>query len=564
MTAVRRGRRWPALVAALVVLTAGCAGSSNEGGDVAAKAVETTQTTVEEQQAIGSVKLSSAALASTTLPPRKQPAGSYTYAFNTGFSPAWLDPQEYPAQATPYVVGFAIHDALVRHLPGRPLAPSLAESYEVADDYRSATFRLRENITFHNGEPVTVEDVKFTYENYRGTAADLFKTKTDRIETPDDRTVRFIFKEPFVDFLLLYGTAATGAGWIVPAAYYTQVGPDGYKAAPIGAGPYKFVRNNSGAEVDFEAFDGYWRRSPATKDLKMKFMPDAATRFAGVQTGEIDIMTNLPAQLLDAVRASPDLEIVPSVSGNFWLEMPGWERPDSPFHDVRVRKAISLVLDRKANSDAEAGGLAPLEGTWIPSAWGGAVQPADAPDAWRTDVAEAQRLMAEAGFPDGFEVANLTPLPPFNSLGERVITQLAQIGIRTKLQTMERAAFQEALTKGVDALPGLIINISSAPGDAASRIRAFATCNGSSSRTCIPELDAKFAQYEASADTDERTRLITEVQRILLDQYVFPFVYTQTNLGVFGPKITTSADLVYGAMPQFPLLAPYEDVEVNA
>lgn len=158
---------------------------------------------------------------------------------------------------------------------------------------------------------------------------------------------------------------------------------------------------------------------------------------------------------------------------------------------------------------------------------------------------------------------NLTPLPPFNSLGERVITQLAEIGIRTKLQTMERANFQDALTKGVDALPGLIINLSSAPGDAASRIRAFATCDGSSSRTCIPELDATFAEYEAAVDPEERTRLIAEVQQMLIDQYVFPFVYTQTNLGVFGPKVTTAPEAVYGAMPQFPILAPYEDVEVK-
>ncbi|MFN0091324.1 MAG: ABC transporter substrate-binding protein [Acidimicrobiales bacterium] len=553
------GRAWARAASAVLLAAAalvGCGGGGSDGE-------EAVVTTAAAQAAIGSVTLDSDKLPATTLPARAAPQGKYTYGFNTAFSPAWMDPQEYPAQATPYLVAFAIHEGVVRHMPGRPLSPGLASSYKVADDYLSATFTLREGLTFHNGDPLTSEDVKFTYENYKGTASDLFKARTERVETPDARTVRFVFKQPFVDFLLLYGTPASGAGWVVPKKYYTEVGPDRYKQNPVGAGPFRFVRNNGGNELELEAFDGYWRRSAGVKTMVMKFITDNATRFAATQAGEIDVMTNLPATLLEVARNTPGMRVQPSVSGNFWLEMPGWERPDSPFHDVRVRKAVSLALDRKAISDAEAGGMASLEGTWIPQAWGGAIQPKDAPDAWRSDLVEAKRLMAEAGFPNGFEVSQLTPLPPFNSLAERVITQLAAIGIKTKLNIMERGAFLEATQKGVDGLPGLIINISSAPGDAASRVRAFATCKGSSSRTCIPELDAKFAVYETSVDAAERSRLLTEVQRILLDQYVFPFVYTQTNLGVFGPRIANEPKDVYGAMPQFPLLAPYEDVTVR-
>jgi ABC-type transport system substrate-binding protein len=178
-------------------------------------------------------------------------------------------------------------------------------------------------------------------------------------------------------------------------------------------------------------------------------------------------------------------------------------------------------------------------------------------------VEEAKRLMAEAGYPDGFSVSQLTPLPPLFSLGERVIGQLAQIGIRTTLNQMERSQFQEASTKGVDGLPGLILNISSTPGDAAGRIRAYALCDGTSSRTCIPEVDEKFAAYEASTDPAERTRLITEVQQILLDLYVFPYAYSQTNLTVTGPRIANASEEIWQAIPQFPLLGPYEDVELK-
>lgn len=541
----------------MAVAAAAC-NSSNDSGSDGPTAI--TDVTARAQEAI-TVPTAGDATSTTTIGPRTESVGEYKYAFNVAYSPSFVDPQEYPAAATPFVAGFAIHDALVRHLPGHPFAPSLASSYEIAKDFKSATFTLREGITFHNGEPVTSEDVKFTFENYSGANSKTLKEQTDRIETPDVRTVKFVFKQPFLDFLTLYGSHASGAGWIVPKKYYEEVGPDGFKQRPIGAGPYKFV-SVEGADLKLEAFADYWRRSPAVKTLVIKYLPDSATRFAALVAGEIDLMTSLPASLYDAAK-SAGMTVFPTRSGEFWLEMPGWEKPDSPFHDVRVRKAVSLAIDRKANSDAETAGLAPVQATWIPQEWQGAIQPADAPDAWKTDLTEAKRLMAEAGYPDGFTVSQLTPLPPFNSLGERVIGQLAQIGIKTKLNQMERAAFQEASTKGVDALPGLILNLSSTPGDAASRVRTYATCKGSSSRTCIPEVDAKFAEYEGSTDPAERTRLITEVQRMLLDQYVFPYVFSQSNLTVTGPRVTNAPADIWQALPQFPLLGPYEDVTVK-
>lgn len=541
----------------VMVLAAGC--SADDLGADGRSSI--SDVSARAQEVVTAPPVAAVASTTTEAGPRTESVGEYKYAFNVAYSPSFVDPQEYPSAATPFVAGFAIHDALVRHLPGHPFAPSLASSYEISDDFMSATFTLRPGIKFHNGDPVTSEDVKFTFENYSGANSKTLKERTDRIDTPDARTVRFIFKQPFLDFLVLYGSHASGAGWIVPKDYYLDVGPDGFKQRPIGAGPYKFV-SADGSDLKLEAFADYWRRTPAVKSLVIKYIPDSATRFAALVAGEVDLITSLPASLYDAAQ-SAGMSVFPTRSGEFWLEMPGWERPESPFHDVRVRKAVSLAIDRRANSDAEAAGLAPVEATWIPQEWQGAIQPADAPDAWRTDVIEAKRLMAEAGYPDGFEVSQLTPLPPFNSLGERVVGQLAAIGIRTKLNPMERAAFLEALTKGVDALPGLILNLSSTPGDAASRVRSFATCEGASSRTCIPEVDAKFAEYEASTDPDERKRLITEVQRMLLDQYVFPYVFSQSNLTVTGPRVTSSPGAIWQAIPQFPLLGPYEDVTVE-
>jgi ABC-type transport system substrate-binding protein len=172
--------------------------------------------------------------------------------------------------------------------------------------------------------------------------------------------------------------------------------------------------------------------------------------------------------------------------------------------------------------------------------------------------------MTEAGYPDGFEVEQLTPLAPYYPLAERVITQLAEIGIRTKLNRMERAAFVEALTKGVDALPGIILNISGLNGDMANRWRAFVLCGGTSSRTCIPELDTKFAAYEASVDEKERDELMKELQIEFNDLYVFPYVYTLGLTMAQGPKIANPSGDIWFSIPQFPYVHPWEDVKLAA
>jgi peptide/nickel transport system substrate-binding protein len=159
-----RTRRLAGVLFAAILVAAGC-GGGDDGGDTAA---DTVPPTVERFGDAGDIVLDSSELPTTTTGPRDAPTGKVTYAFNTAYSPSWLDPQENPATATPYLVAFALHDALVRHLPGQTLAPSLASSYEMAEDFTSATFTLREGITFHDGTPITPEDVKFTYENYRG------------------------------------------------------------------------------------------------------------------------------------------------------------------------------------------------------------------------------------------------------------------------------------------------------------------------------------------------------------------------------------------------------------
>jgi peptide/nickel transport system substrate-binding protein len=161
---------------------------------------------------------------------------------------------------------------------------------------------------------VTPEDVKFSYENYRGAVGKVLKDNTAAIDIVDARTVRFRFKEPFLDFLLLYGSGnVCGAGWIVPAKYYQQVGPDAFKRKPIGAGPYKLVNQEAGNKLEFEAFDGYYK-PVHTKQFTIMAVPEAASRLAMLERGEADIAYGIPGELVEREKNNPKMMLAPGAS----------------------------------------------------------------------------------------------------------------------------------------------------------------------------------------------------------------------------------------------------------
>jgi peptide/nickel transport system substrate-binding protein len=500
--------------------------------------------------------------APTTAPVAVQPGpkGKFIEAWNTSLSPAWNDPQENPPQITPYNFQLAIHDALVKHMPGKPFAPSLAESYEVAPDFKSATFKLRPGIKFHDGSPITPDDVIFTYMNYRGANAKILKDKLEKIDVPDSRTIKFMFKESFVDFIMIYGSPSSGAGWIVPKAYYEKVGQNGFKQNPIGAGPYRFVKQMAGQDLEVEAFTDYWRKSPTIKTFIFKGIPETATRFAVLKTGEVDAAYAIQGDLFQTMQKDPSIRTTVVQGNPTWLEMMALDRPDHPLKDIRVRQAVSLAIDRKAMNDAELGGTSSIGGNWIPPDWPGALDLPVPP----TDIAQAKKLMAEAGVGDGFDVSLLTPLPPYFSWGERLVSQLRAVNIKTTLNTMERAAFYDQMNPGPNRLKGLILMFSGQPGDAAARIRESAVTNGTFSGLSVPEIDAWMKQYDSSTDLQERKRLVEMVQKFTLEQYLMVPVCRNVAIWGFGPRLNnTRLEEVVGSVPQYNFLGLYEDMVIK-
>jgi len=295
--------------------------------------------------------------------------GTMVWGVHVTLVSRWLDPGDTEALITPFMVLYALHDALVKPMPGNISTPSLAESWTSSKDGLTYEFVLRKNAKFHNGDPVTADDVKFTFERYKGASARLLKEKVKEVQVVAPNRVRFVLKEAWPDFMAFYGTSATGASWIVPKKYIERVGEEAYKKAPVGAGPFKFVSFQPGIELVLDAFPDYWRKPPQVKRIIMKSIPDESTRAAAVKTGEVDIAFLFVGPLAEELRRTPGVRITaPLLYGMYWLDFLDQWDPKSPWHDKRVRQAASLVIDRDAINQAEMLGYGKTTGAFVPPA----------------------------------------------------------------------------------------------------------------------------------------------------------------------------------------------------
>jgi peptide/nickel transport system substrate-binding protein len=469
------------------------------------------------------------------------PQGKMVLAWHTNIASRWLDPQQHDGTASPDNFLFALHDGLIKNFRDRKYDHlALAEHFDFPEDAKSATFRLRAGLKFHDGSPITTADVKWSYENYRGASAKALHEKTKAIKVVDDRTIRFEFTEPFLDFPILLGTGnICGAGWVVPAKYYQQVGKDGFLQKPIGAGPYKLVSQVPGSKLVFEAFEDYYR-PVHIKRLEMIGVPEAATRLAMLEREEADIIYVITGEMIERAKRNTKIMLAPIVSGSWWLEFPGFQDPKNPFSDKRVRQAVSLAIDRKAINDAESGGMGRISGNWINDDVEYAL---DWPE-WEFNIAKAKELLAQAGHPNGFNVDWLTVLPNYFSRGERVISQLRAIGIQTRLQSMERGVYLKKMGGGLKEWPGvqIIMNATRIGGSWANWYEGMFKCGSFQGQDmiCVKDLDAKFEQYQKSFKHDERKKLAEAIQRGILENHYFVPVFRHAAVAAIGPRIAAA------------------------
>ena len=429
------------------------------------------------------------------------------------------------------------------------------QSWAASEDGLSYEFALRAGAKFHNGEPVTAEDVKFSFERYRGASHALMHDLVAAIETPDPQHVRFKLKKPWPDFLSFY-SSATGAGWIVPKKYVEQVGEEGFKKAPIGAGPYKFVSFNPGVELVLEAFDGYWRKTPSVKRLVMKVIPDEATRLAALKRGEIDIAYSIRAELAEELRRTPGLSLKPVVAqAPNWIYFPDQWDPKSPWHDLRVRQAANLALDRDGMNEALFLGYCKITNSIIPDSFDFYWQPPPAV----FDPTKAKKLLAEAGYPNGFDAGLFYCDSSYSNMGETAVDSLQQVGIRTKLENVERAAFIAGYS-GKKFSHGILRGASAAFGNAATRLAAFVVKGGAYVYGSYPDIDELYVQQANELDHAKRTAILDKMQQLVHERAIYAPFWQLAFINGVGPRVGQSA---FGLIPGFTYTAPFEDITLK-
>jgi peptide/nickel transport system substrate-binding protein len=479
-------------------------------------------------------------------PNRGKPSGTLTVAQHFALDPGWLNPLSHSYVLTQQHYDYLVHDALIKSMPQGEFTYSLAEHAEMAADFKKAAFRLRSGLKFHDGKPLTTADVKWTYENFKGAYAKIFHDKLDRIQVVDDRTIVFHFKEPFIDFMTLYNGGVSGIGWVVPKHYYEQAGSDGFKTKPIGAGPYKLVSQEAGTQMVFEAWDEYWRRTPSTKTIVVKGIRDPASRLAGLQTGELDLAYGMTGKLLTRVMSDKNLRWDKNFTGPWFLLFPGYNEADSPFHDKRVREAVSLALNRPFLAKQETQGIGTPTGNWLSE---------ENRDALRGDgkdlplpehnPAKAKQLLAAAGFPNGFDFDWLVPFVPYFDLGERILADLRAVGIRGKLEVLEGPAFRAKVGRGRKGYQGnrtVLHNIDPRAGGSAASIAVYAVCDSPSSFLCEPQIESLWKQHQASNDVEDREELVKKIQRILIEEYYIVPIYLNPFVHAVGPRVLPAGD----------------------
>ena len=483
-----------------------------------------------------------------------EPSGEVTVSFHVTLAPSWFDPSTAPPQITPFGVMYAIHDALVRPLPGQKMAASLAESWTESRDGLVYEFKLKRGLKFHNGDPITAEDVKFSFDRYNGAGARELRARVRQLDIVDPLTVRFTLKEPWPDFMTFYGTTATAAGIVLPKKYFESVGADGFKQKPIGAGPYRFASQRPGIEIVLEANPSYWRHAPYVRKLTMKSVPDSTTRLAMLRSGETDYALFLDGPEAQTLKGDPRYKLVDTRHASiFWIEFAEQWDPKSPWADKRLRQAVNYALDRKGINEAACLGFCPRAGVILPRVMDFALQVPPHP----YDPQKSRQLLAKAGYPNGLDAGEFTPIPGFSTVAESALNNLNAAGVRVRMRLMERAAFYAAWQE--KKLRGLFMTAVGNSGNAASRVESFIYSKGAYAYGGYPDLDEMFLHQSRERDAAKREAILKAIQQLTVDRAMFAPIMDLRGLIGIGPRI---AEHTMNAIPMYSFPA-YEDIRLK-
>ncbi|MEM7532177.1 MAG: ABC transporter substrate-binding protein [Chloroflexota bacterium] len=435
------------------------------------------------------------------------------------------------------------------------LVPALAESWEVSEDGTEYTFMLRQGVTFHNGEPFNAEAVVFSWENaleaYRGNKWD----DAQSVEAIDEFTVKMTTEKP--DPIFLRQMADEWA--MIPPVYFAEVGAEGFAENPVGTGAFRFVEWVKGDSLVLEANPDYWETDLSLADnLVFRIVTESATRVAGIQTGQLDIVSRLSAAEADSLRGVDGIEIVEyAVDRVFYI---GFNNRTTgvgtPIENQLVRQAMNYAVDRQAIVDAIFDGKARLSASLIgPSNLGFDESLTPYP----YDPAKATELLAEAGYADGFTIDYVCPTDAYDSFDqvcEAIQSYLAEVGIDAQLELIPSSEHW-GLGKQLQYAPLFGDGWSAAAGEAFARVDGTLSSRDTYSVWADEDIYALVDEIFTTVDDVKRAELYGQLAQQTHDDPPFIYLYepiafeaTQGNIQGYSPRASEQfylKDVVIGS-----------------
>jgi peptide/nickel transport system substrate-binding protein len=441
--------------------------------------------------------------------------GTLIAAFSA--DPAGFDPVRGPSGMS-HVVIEQVYSTLMLLDPEANPIPGLAESYEVSEDGLEYTFKLRDGVTFHNGDPLSAEDVKFSFDRLRapdsGYSYGSQVETIDEVEVVDPLTVRFKLSQrtgPFLIYMACPGSS------IVPKNL-VESGHD-LNAQPVGSGPFKFVSYQPRTAIKFERNDSYWEEGkPYFDAMEYRIISDITALTNAVMSGVVNFSNEIPPKDWATIQSNPDL-VGKTIEGSryYWL-LPNNEHP--PLDDPKVRQAIAHAIDRQAIvTGAFFGQATPILGGVIPQwNWGYADLQYFAPTG---NPERAKELLAEAGYPDGFDTSMTiaSSFPAMVAMAPIIQANLQAAGINAQIGTMEIPRYWDEVwsTSNFDITTMYWLSPLADPDDfVTNNYKCGMAINVQ--KSCTEAMDAILEEAKAAPTEDARKALYGDMQELSLDE----------------------------------------------
>ncbi len=396
------------------------------------------------------------------------------------------------------------------------LEPRLATAHQVSADGRTHTFTLRRGVKFHNGDPFSAEDVKFSMERVlrpetQSTRRPFFVNTVERVEVPDPTTVVFHLKQRDGAFL----NKLAGYLYIVPKAYFGSLkSPEAYAQAPVGTGPYRIVDHQIGRSMEFARFDGYWGPRPAIARLVYRFIPEPSSRVNALLAGEVDLGTEIAPVDIERLRSEKALA-TELVDGGSPLHVRIYSNdPSTPLSRKNVRLALNYAVDKTALiKNVLRGQAAPL-GTLIPASYPYGSDPSLKP--FDHDPAKARQLLVEAGFPNGIDTSLTCPTTQPRALCEALVAYWGAVGIRTQIKVIDATAYNR-LNAVHQSGPLVLMGFGNAIYDPIHVVGGAVAKNGTWSDYDNPAVQKLIEQVEGESDRAQRDALFKQILQLSRD-----------------------------------------------